>query len=337
MTHSDPIEPPPIPIIIVTEGVKHPNGVPIKKSRELEKTTPEDAEEIVGVFSGQNRTIRLVNCLHEFEALAPNLKNSIVIPHWNGSGSRNRTAYASTISELHNLVYLGPDSFVRLMANDKSLSKRYLTDCGFETPNSVFIGIPKQWSFIKNLNPPLIVKPNNEGSSIGIDRNSLVDTFSDAKALILERIKQFPQGLIVEEYIQGREVFLSGALDKYNNLHWASAERYVIDDPDLIANYIYDAELKFFPDQALALRKFDIFDKSIISKTKCLIDTLKTVDIIRLDGRVRDGTFYVIEITPDPFLTRYSEFFGSFEANGFPPKFVADLIIDRLALRLLHR
>ncbi|MBU0567820.1 ATP-grasp domain-containing protein, partial [bacterium] len=75
---------------------------------------------------------------------------------------------------------------------------------GIPTPRFQIFGDLRQ-----KLNPelkfPLIVKPEAEGSSIGITNNSLVFDISSLKKQVDHVIKNYSQNALVEEYCEGRE------------------------------------------------------------------------------------------------------------------------------------
>jgi D-alanine-D-alanine ligase-like ATP-grasp enzyme len=71
----------------------------------------------------------------------------------------------------------------------------------------------------------------------------------------------------------------------------------------------------------------------LLSKIIQLTQTLKTIDLIRIDGRIHDGELSVIELTPDPLMTPESEFLGSMEQSGHEKHSVLRDIIERVAAR----
>ena len=54
------------------------------------------------------------------------------------------------------------------------------------SPNSILVDSEDDLYLIKSLKFPLVVKPNYEGSSIGISNKNIVDNFDKAKTLINE-------------------------------------------------------------------------------------------------------------------------------------------------------
>ena len=53
---------------------------------------------------------------------------------------------------------------------------------------------------------PVMIKPNFEGSSIGITADSVVESPRELKARAVQLLARFPAGLLVEEFIVGRDV-----------------------------------------------------------------------------------------------------------------------------------
>src|SRR4029077_7918636 len=63
---------------------------------------------------------------------------------------------------------------------------------------------------LRSLRYPVMVKPNQEGTSKGITSKSVVDDEAGVRELAREIIERYGQPALVEEYIAGRE--LSGGL-----------------------------------------------------------------------------------------------------------------------------
>ena len=271
--------------------------------------------------------------LADFVRQAPKLQDAVVWPHWNGSRNRNRTGYAAAICEIYGLRYVGPDPYARLVANDKSLSKVFLRRAGLESPASVLVATPTQTDLIGALRVPVIVKPNMEGSSIGIDQGSICTTIEEAKDLALRKLGDFPEGIIVEEFVSGPEVFISLAFDKNGSFRWGCSERIVGQESGYLINRVYDYNLKFSGGRRVALRSVEFMTDELLSKIVQLAADLKTIDLIRIDGRLLDGELLIIEITPDPLMTPYSEFLGTLALAGHEPALVIRDIVERAAAR----
>lgn|GEM_PF-2593062 len=323
----------PIRLVLVTESRAREDADPSRHSRDLDMTTPEQAEWISESLKDVVSEVITFTDLAEFAKQADSLRNSVVWPHWNGSRNRNRTAQAAMVCEIFGLRYVGPDPYGRLIANDKSLSKIFLRQAGLDTPSSVFVGTTQQISLIETLRLPLIVKPNMEGSSIGIDKKSASTTHEGAKLIARDKLEEFSEGVIVEEFISGPEVFIALAFKKDGDYSCGTAERIVQDNPYFLHNDVYDYALKFSGARQVSLRPSSFLTRELLSKILYLTDVLKTVDLIRIDGRLLDGKMSIIEITPDPLMTPDSEFLGSLELSGHPRKKILRDIIERVSAR----
>ena len=205
----------PLRLALVTEGREREDSLPSSESRDLDMTTPEQATRIRDLMNLAVDDVIVFSDLFDFIKQAPELHDAVVWPHWNGSRNRNRTGYAATICEIYGLRYVGPDPYARLIANDKSLSKIFLRRSGLDSPVSVLVATPAQTMLIRALRMPVIVKPNIEGSSIGIDQDSICTTTEEAQDLALRKLRYFPEGIIVEEFVSGPEVFVSMLVSVY--------------------------------------------------------------------------------------------------------------------------
>ncbi|MDQ2084785.1 hypothetical protein RA307_31790, partial [Xanthobacteraceae bacterium Astr-EGSB] len=322
-----------IPIALVTEARVREDSEPSKHSRDLDMTTPDQAECIRRILERVADEVVIFNDLTQFASAASSLNDWIIWPHWNGARNRNRTAQVAMICEVHSLRYVGPDPYARLIANDKSLTKHFLRQAGLLTPDSIFIATPEQLSLIESLTPPFIIKPNMEGSSIGIDAHSIAFTSQDAKSLALAALRNFPEGVIAEQFVEGPEVFIAVSFDRHNRYRCGATERIVKDEPDFLHRDVYDYSLKFSDAREVILRSSDILTDGLLKNIIRMTETLQTIDLIRVDGRLRNGEFCVIEITPDPLMTPDSEFLGSLLLAGHETDDILRDIIERVAAK----
>jgi D-alanine-D-alanine ligase len=323
----------PLRLALITEGREREDSLLSLGSRDLDMTTPEQAVHIRDLMKSAVDDVIVFHDLADFIRQAPELRDAVVWPHWNGSRNRNRTGYVAAICEIYGLRYVGPDPYARLIANDKSLSKVFLRRAGLASPASVLVTIPAQTDLISVLRFPVIVKPNMEGSSIGIDQASVCTTIKEAEELALRKLSNFPEGVIVEEFVSGPEVFISLAFDKGGSFRWGCSERIVGEESSFLINRVYDYNLKFSGNRRVALRPVDFMTDELLSNIVQLTADLKTIDLLRIDGRLWDGELHVIEITPDPLMTPYSEFLGTLALAGHEPALVIRDIVERVLAR----
>jgi D-alanine-D-alanine ligase len=144
-----------------------------------------------------------------FESRRPDL----VLNTAEGQRGRCREAFYPALFEQLGLPYTGSDPYACTVTLDKHLSKMIAARAGVPTPG---------WSFLEraddpvapDLQYPLIVKPNFEGSSKGITPRSIVRDPSELRARIEATFASYPGGVLVEEFILGEDVvvpYLEGA------------------------------------------------------------------------------------------------------------------------------
>jgi D-alanine-D-alanine ligase len=100
------------------------------------------------------------------------------------------------------IPYTGSGPEASRLALDKSAAKEIFKRQGIPTPN--YIVIEKTWSKnnLDNIRLPAVVKPCNEGSSIGM---SIADTRNDIASAI-EKALSYDDKVIIEDYIEGVDI-----------------------------------------------------------------------------------------------------------------------------------
>ena len=199
---------------------------------------------------------------------------------------------------------------------DKSITKKIFKKNGIKTPS--FEIVSKNSSLnLKNLKLkyPLIVKPSNEGSSIGIFR---VYNLNDLEKAIHELFK-FYEKLVIEEYILGRELtvpFLNDEILPSIEIITRDGDYNFDAKYNRVDNkYICPANLgkdKWKELKSLSLKAFSIF---------------KCVGWARLDLIFSENQFYILEINSVPGLTNHSLFPMSAKKIGIN---FDDLVFDIL-------
>jgi len=121
-----------------------------------------------------------------------------------GISGESRESHVPAILEMLNIPYSGSGVLTQAITLNKSRKKEILNYYNIPTPKFQIFRSSRQ-----KLNPelkfPLIVKPDAEGSSVGITNNSLVFDLSSLKKQVSHVIKTYSQNALVEEYCNGRE------------------------------------------------------------------------------------------------------------------------------------
>jgi D-alanine-D-alanine ligase len=118
--------------------------------------------------------------------------------------SARQSFYTSLYARL-GLPHTGSGPLVQALAMDKHLTKLAVRERGVLTPGWCFVREPGQPD-LSGLRYPVVVKPNAEGTSRGITQRSVARTESEALVRTAELLAQYPDGVLVEEFIAGREL-----------------------------------------------------------------------------------------------------------------------------------
>ena len=235
---------------------------------------------------------------------------------WSGRRSRNRKSLLPSICESYGISYVGADSYVQTVCQDKYLTKLLCSDYNIEIPRGRLIDSLSNLNELSLLDKyPVIVKPSMEGSSIGISDDSIADSLEDA-ILKTRRIIEDFHPLLVEEYVDGCEVSICLA-GHSNDIFLCEAVELIVDGETDFHHQIWGLESKK-GGKAKCDRRIvtNQIDESVLREAKRLFSDLGKVDYMRIDGRMYEGRFHLIELTPDCSLHPACFMAKAFEARG---------------------
>jgi D-alanine-D-alanine ligase len=281
-----------------------------------------------------------VTCVEEnddFYDSAKALKNSIDLVFNIAEGRKGsfREASVPFILELLDMPYTASDPRTLMLALDKNLCNILLRTNGVTCPGSVVLNT-EDMDRIMSLRFPVIVKPNCEGSSKGINGDCVYDTF-DEVIKNLDKYKLHDSTYMAEEYIEGRE-FTAAALISIKETTVFRPMEVIFRNKNRHNVYGFDIKktgdryVEFDYDPELSV---DTEDK-MKQMTKKVISVLGVRDLARLDFRLtKDNVPYFIEINPLPGLAKgYSDFPNICRANGMDYEELIDKIIKNANERM---
>jgi D-alanine-D-alanine ligase len=257
-----------------------------------------------------------------------------------------KSALESNVAALLNLLglrYTGSSPAGLLLAGDKSLTKQVLTFHGIRTPEfaTVFRGAV-DWA--GNIDFPLIVKPPQEDASLGITTNSVVHDLRELFTRIDELQSEFQQPVLVEQFVEGREFYV-GVLGNVNARALPVIELDFSGFPTGVPR-IASWAAKWGNDGAGSGEEYagtrsvfptDVAPDLVERMQQVAVDAfhaLRLRDYARIDLRVSEsGEIFVIEVNPNCYLERESEFARAASAGGL----VYDGLIGRIVELALAR
>lgn len=116
-----------------------------------------------------------------------------------------REAIPAAVSELSGIPYTGSDPLTLAVTLDKWIARRIVSP-DVPVPRGVLVDLKAGEPDLEQLRYPLIVKPNGEGSSKGIWRESLCADQASAAARCHWLSERYGCPALVEEFLSGAEV-----------------------------------------------------------------------------------------------------------------------------------
>ena len=230
-----------------------------------------------------------------------------------GYNSRIRNMSVPAFCENYKIKYFNPDPYVQVLSQDKFMTEKFAENFGIKVPKSLLVfAYSYTKEILANFEYPIIIKPNYESESIGITQNSIVENMEQADMALKQLMKDF-DGILVEEYIEGREVAIT-ILENEGELFFEEVEL-IFPESNEFKYQAYTSEIK----QKIGIeieKSCYLSDKDIIN-LKQLYKNLSPNKLIRVDGRIKNAEFYLIEINANPGLYPKSVVPKTFNINGY--------------------
>lgn len=243
-------------------------------------------------------------------------RNALVLPFWAGKISRNRTALLAAVAEAYGLEFFGADAYAYIIGQDKALSKQLARDFGLRTPASVIVRDTNQLSLVELVEPPIVVKPNLQGSSIGISQKSLCSTHAEAKAQTAGLLTRFSQPVLIEKFIEGMEVTVTVWGRGREIELFQTVEIYEPTGRIDFTKTIWSYELKKESHRPNKAQRGAMLNQSDEARLRELFAAMGKLELVRIDGRLTPEGFYFLEMNPEPYLGRIGSVAKAFALQG---------------------
>lgn len=259
-----------------------------------------------------------------------NFGDDIFINMSDGLDQKNARIQIPVCCELLRVSYSGCDPFVVALASNKHYAKLAVKSLGLLAPYGALVTRENQSAIYKlnSIKYPIIIKPNTEGSSVGIDANSVAhDQYSAIKRI--EYLLTYFDEVVFEEYIAGYEV---------TNLLVGNGKTYSFNEAILtsmsgkkvFSSEVFGMSEKRDKTYENALAKYHLPQnviETISNTSQAIFRGLGMRDVARIDYRVTEtGEVYFLEVNTVPRISAsthaglicreydigYEEFVGSY-------------------------
>lgn len=239
------------------------------------------------------------------------------------AGDDTKEMNVSAYMDLLGLAYTGAGPHAHFLAQDKATAKKMFAFHQIRTP---FFATAYRGNIdhAHDVKFPLIVKPQSEDGSIGIDAAAVVTGVKE----LMERVEyvqnEFDSPALIEEYIEGREIYAS-VLGSYENTEVLPLVELDLSKLPEGMPRIASRDVKFETDsKAYKLTKSKIaedLDEATVQKLSetalAAYRAVKLRDYGRIDMRLTpEGEVFVIEANPNPWLSSKHEFAMAAKKSG---------------------
>jgi D-alanine-D-alanine ligase len=226
--------------------------------------------------------------------------------------------------DLLEIPYQGSGVLASALAMNKELSKIIYQQAGLRVPRTLIFdrpGAPTPREIETALGLPVVIKPVNEGSSIGVTKAGNPETLQTGLAAAFALDKR----VLVEEFIQGTEV-TGGVL--------GNARLQALPLVEIIpasAYAFFDYEAKYQPGASEEICPARLDAELTQRAQECALTAHKALGCrgySRTDMMVKNGKIYVLETNTIPGMTATSLFPQGAKAAGLDFPALLDTLIN---------
>lgn len=273
-------------IVVICGGRAREREISLTSGKAVARALQEEGYEVL-ILDPSDK-----NFIHELISLKPDA--AYLALHGRGGEDGIIQGFLETAQ----IPYTGSSVFSSVICFDKILTKKILGIEKILSPR-YWIFNPKEksiseWILNHTIDYPVIVKPNKEGSTLGIHRVYQPSELEPA----LKDATSFGGEILIEELIEGREITV--AID----------EEHVYPIIEIIPHSgFYDFQSKYTKGST----EYDIpakisknLENDINRVTRKIYDVLKCEGAVRVDYIIKEDQFYCLEVNTIPGMTETS-------------------------------
>lgn len=236
-------------------------------------------------------------------------------------GNTGEDGKLESLFELFDINYIGSNSISSVLCMNKDLTKIVLDNNNIKQVNYLLFKNIKDME--SKLDYPVIVKPNNGGSSIGMgiayNRKELKD--------ILKIAKNYSDIVIIEKFIENNRELECSVIQKNKKIYVSTIGEIIP------SNSFYDYDDKYEKNEANMIIPASLskeINKEIKDIAKKAFTVLNCKDFARIDFLIdkKDNSIYLNEINTIPGFTDISMFTKLLEYDKFNIKDLITSLIN---------
>ena len=210
-------------------------------------------------------------------------------------GRYGEDGFVQSILESQKIPYTHSGVFASSLAMNKELSRLIFIKNNIKVPKYLLLQKKNKLNLNKKMGFPIVIKPINEGSSLGVsickNRRQFISKYK-------KLIKKYNR-ILVEKYIPGREIQVAVMGEKALGAIELVPKRQFY---DYIAKYSSDARTQHIMPAPLSREKY----KEVLDLAKKAHKLLGCRGITRSDFRFFKNKFYLLETNTQPGMTKLS-------------------------------
>lgn len=247
------------------------------------------------------------------------------------NGSAREARYPA-IYETLGLAYTGGNPALLHVDLDKRLAEKVLEVRGVRVPHGAFL-TPNDRELPEDLPFPVLIKPNYEGSSKGITKDSVAENPEQAREVIDNLLEDYPQGVVVEQFIAVRELTVP-LLEAWPGRFLEIVEHEFDDSGEY---NIFDYDTKHGDGEVRTICPPDLTPnqrRDVFALADRVDQVMPCPDLGRIDIRLTpEGKPYFLEVNPIPRLMHDGSIIVAAKQKGLAYAEVFDLVIRSAARR----
>ncbi len=297
-------------IAILCGGPSNEHEVSQNSARNIIENIDREMFDVIEVYISKEGLFNIEGILFETNEAIKKLKDiyDVVFPVLHGSFGED--GELQKVLEQERIAFIGSGSKSSSQTIDKNVSNNLFKKNGLIIPESQIIS--KEDSLIL-ITYPIIIKPIDEGSSMGLYKCESEKDYISLK----EELFQSHKEMLVQEYVIGRE-FTCGVIE-VNKENIALPVSEII----LTSSELFNYETKYVAGKCEEITPANISEelmKRIQNVAVRCHDILGCKSISRTDVIVKENTIYVLETNTLPGMTQTSFIPAQIKVHGMDMK-----------------